>query len=63
MQREFTLIIKPPNQGRGFAGKNAKVIEVKTTFGAILYDVVKRESTKSIKGKSPTAGSFSKRGT
>ena len=63
MAREFTLLVKPPGQGRGFAGKGAKVIEVKTTFGAILHDVVKRESTTSIKEKSPTAGSFSKRGT
>ena len=41
MQREFTLIIKPPNQGRGFAGKSAKRFEIKTNFGAILHDVVK----------------------
>ena len=62
IQRQFKLLVKPPGQGRGFAGKGAKVIEVQTTFCAILHDVVKREY-ESIKGKSPTAGSFSKRGT
>ena len=62
MQSQFTLLVKPPGQGRGFAGKNATVIEVQTTFGAILHDVVKREY-ESIKGKSPTAGSSSKRST
>ena len=62
MQRQFTLLVKPPGQGRGFAGKNAKRFEIKTTFGAILHDVVKREYEKN-QGTSPTAGSSSKRST
>ena len=52
MQREFTLNIKPPNQGRGFAGKNAKRFEIKTNFGAILHDVVKSAYEKD-QGKEP----------
>ena len=62
MQRQFTLLVKPPGQGRGFAGKGAKVIEVQTTFGAISM-MSSRDSTKSIQGKRPTAGSSSKRST
>ena len=46
IQRRFTLLVKPPGQGRGFAGKNATVIEVQTTFGAILHDVVKERIRK-----------------
>ena len=46
IQRQFKLLVKPPGQGRGFAGKGAKVIEVPTTFSAILHDVVKREYEK-----------------
>ena len=60
-QRQFTLLVKPPGQGRGFAGKGAKVIEVQTTFGAILHDVVKREYEKN-QGKEPDRGFFLKKG-
>ena len=60
MQREFTLIIKPPNQGRGFAGKNAKRFEIKTNFGAILHDVVKSAYEKH-QGKEPDRGFFLKK--
>ena len=62
MQRQFTLLVKPPGQGRGFAGKGAKVIEVPTTFSAILHDVVKRKYEKD-QGKEPDRGLFLKRGT
>ena len=60
MQREFALIIKPPNQGRGFAGKNAKRFEIKTNFGAILHDVVKSAYEKH-QGKEPERGFFLKK--
>ena len=60
MQREFTLIIKPPNQGRGFAGKNAERFEIKTNFGAILHDVVKSAYEKH-QGKEPERGFFLKK--
>ena len=61
IQRRFTLLVKPPGQGRGFAGKGATVIEVQTTFGAILHDVVKREYEKH-QGKEPDRGFFLKKG-
>ena len=61
MRRQFTLLVKPLGQGRGVAGKGAKVIEVQTTFGAILHDVVKREYEK-YQGKEPDRGFFLKKG-
>ena len=60
IQRRFTLLVKPPGQGRGFAGKGATVIEVQTTFGAILHDVVKREYEKN-QGNEPDRGFFLKK--
>ena len=51
------LSSKPPNQGRGFAGKNAKRFEIKTNFGAILHDVVKSAYEKH-QGKEPERGFF-----
>ena len=60
MQLGFTLISKPPNQGRGLAGKNAKRFEIKTNFGAILHDVVKSAYEKH-QGKEPERRFFLKK--
>ena len=60
IQRRFTLLVKPPGQGRGFAGKGATVIEVQTTFGAILHGVVKREYENN-QGNEPDRGFFLKK--
>ena len=60
MQRQFTLLVKPPGQGRGFAGKGAEVIEVQTTLAAILHDVVKSAYEKH-QGKEPERGFFLKK--
>ena len=40
MAREFTLLVKPPGQGRGFAGKGARSFTVATTLGANLHEAV-----------------------
>ncbi len=38
IQRQFKLLVEPPGQGRGFAGKGAKVIEVPTTEDHLRRD-------------------------
>ena len=62
MQRQFTLLVKPPGQGRGFAGKGARSFTVKTTFtvpatlGANLHEAV-ADAYQKDQGKRPERGS------
>ena len=40
MAREFTLLVKTPGQGQGFAGKGSRTFTVPTTLGANLREAV-----------------------
>ena len=59
IQRRFTLLVKPPGQGRGFAGKGTHGIGVQATLAAILHDVVKSAYEKH-QGNEPERGFFLK---
>ena len=54
-QREFTLLVKLPGQGRGFAGKGARSFTVKTTLGANLHEAVE-DAYQREEGKKPERG-------
>ena len=55
MRRRFTLHVKLPGQGRGFAGKGAKVLRVDTTLDAPLGEAVK-EAYRKKQNKEPERG-------
>ena len=55
MAREFTLLVKPPGQGRGFAGKGARTFTVLTTLGANLHEAV-ADAYQKDQGKRPEGG-------
>ena len=55
MQRQFTLLVKRPGQGRGFAGKGAERFEAKTILGANLREAVEDVYQKD-RGEKPKLG-------
>ncbi len=55
LRRGFTLLVKLPGQGRGFAGKGAKVLKVDTTLDANLHEAVKEAYWKD-QNKEPERG-------
>ena len=54
-KREFTLLVKPPGQGQGFAGKGARTFTVPTTLGANLREAV-ADAYQKDQGKRPERG-------
>lgn len=54
-QREFTLLVELPGQGRGFAGKGASSFTVRTTLGANLHEAV-QDAYQKDQGKTPERG-------